>query len=334
VRRADYITQAEQGERAAGLTRRSGARCRPGTHHTVAVESLREGGFRALDDRQTTKSRVKKRCFVTPKFVETALDQNANTRVRIAFFFLFVFIVALSTGAYFFDLSKLQESIAVRESQTALQGIAEASQINQALRQHPSNKILLIIAMAMKAAAETAAVTDALSAEVEPPSLSKSLDLATASRSDLEALGRDLKKAEANATAFMPRYVALLKNERNKVESYALSLHVEKDTVSRLLEQLDKRHAQMTDFTAQLLAARADYYRAYTSYVAVLVGESGGYKVVNGQFIFPFQRTVDRYNVAAHAMTVGAKRVAELTDERKTLTQSQQQVWEQFVDRK
>jgi hypothetical protein len=43
---------------------------------------------------------------------------------------------------------------------------------------------------------------------------------------------------------------------------------------------------------------------------------------------------VDRYNLAAHAMTIGAKRVAELTDERKNLTQSQQQGWEQFVDRK
>jgi hypothetical protein len=334
VRQADYSAQVEQGakrRRADTALRNSLSSTKPSYPYGRKPEG---GGFRAVDNRQTTKSRVKNTLLREAQIVETPLDQNANTRVRIAFFFLFIFIVALSVGAYFFDLSKLQENIAVRESQTALQGIAEASQINQALRQHPSNKILQMIAMAMKAAAETAVATESLSAEVEPPSLSKSLDLATASRSDLEALGRNLKTAEANATTFMPRYVALLKSERNKVEGYALSLHVEKDTVSRFLEQLDKRHAQMTHFTAQLLAARADYYRAYASYVAVLVGESGAYKVVNGQFIFPFQRTVDRYNVAAHAMTVGAKRVAELTDERKNLTQSQQQGWEQFVDRK
>jgi hypothetical protein len=256
-------------------------------------------------------------------------------RVRIAFLFLFIFIVALSVGAYFLaDFDKIQHGIAVRETQTALQGIADANQIDQALRRHPSNKILQIIAVATKAAGATGVATESLSAEIEPPSVSKSLDLGTASRSDLEALVRDLKTAEANTTTFMPRYVALLKTERNKVESYALSLHVEKDTVSRFLEQLDKRHAKITDFTSQLLAARADYYRAYASYVAILVGEFGAYKLVNGQFIFPFQRTVDRYNVAAHAMTVGAKRVADLVDERKSLTQSQQHGWEQFVDRK
>jgi hypothetical protein len=256
-------------------------------------------------------------------------------RVRIAFFFLFVFVVALSVGAYFLaDFGKLQDSIAVRESQTALQGIADANQIDQALRRHPTNKILQIIAVATKAAGETGVGIESLSAEVEPPSVSKSLDLGRASRSDLEALVRDLKTAEANARKFMPRYVALLKTERNKVESHALALHVEKDTVRRFLDQLDNRHAKMADFTSQLMAARADYYRAYGGYVAILIGEFGAYKVVNGQFIFPFQRTVDRYNVAAHAMTVGAKRVAELVDEGKNLTKLQQDGWGQFVDSK
>jgi hypothetical protein len=42
---------------------------------------------------------------------------------------------------------------------------------------------------------------------------------------------------------------------------------------------------------------------------------------------------VVRYNVAAHAMTVAAKRVAELQEERKSLT-SQQEGWEQFVNGK
>ena len=79
---------------------------------------------------------------------------------------------------------------------------------------------------------------------------------------------------------------------------------------------------------------RADYYRAYESYVAVLVREFGSYKIVNGQFIFPLQRTADRYNVAANAMTAAAKRVAELEEERKTLAPSQQEGWEQFVNGK
>src|SRR5712692_298079 len=262
-------------------------------------------------------------------------DRNAKTRVRIAFFFLFVFIIVYSVGAYFVpDLGKLRESIAAREGQTALQGITEPKQIDEVLRQHPSNKFLQMMAMATKATNETDAAIGKLSNEIEPPAISSDNNLGAASRSDLEALRRDLKTAEANATAFMPRYVALLKTERDNVEKYALSLHLGKDTIRRLLNDTDKRHAEITALTARMLSARADYYRAYENYVAVLVREFGAYKVVNGEFIFPFQHIVNRYNAAAEAMTVAAKRVAELEEERKRQLQSQQQGWLQLVNGK
>jgi len=262
-------------------------------------------------------------------------DPNANTRVRIAFLSLFVFMIVFSVGAYFVaDLGKLQQSIAARESQAALQGITDARQIDQALRQHPSNKLLQMIAMATKAADETNAAAEKLANEVEPPAISKDINLGAASRNDLEALRRNLKTAEANATAFMPRYIALLKTERDNVQKYALSLHMEKDAVSRLLDSVDRRHAEITAVTSRASSARADFYRAYENYVAVLIGEFGAYKVVNGQFIFPFQPTVNRYNVAADAMTVAAKRVAELEEERKSLLKSQQEGWEQLVNGK
>jgi hypothetical protein len=100
------------------------------------------------------------------------------------------------------------------------------------------------------------------------------------------------------------------------------------------LDDIDKRHAEITAFTSRMLSARADFYRAYGNYVAVLVAESGSYKVVDGQFMFHLQRTVDRYNVAAHAMTAATKRVAELEEERKSLLKSQQAGWAQFVSGK
>jgi hypothetical protein len=259
-------------------------------------------------------------------------DRNANRRAGIAFVFLFVFMIVFSVVAYFVpDLGGRQESIAAREGQAALQGVTDPGQIDEALRQHPSNKFLQMVAMATRAANETSAAVEKLSAEVEPPAVAKQNNLAAASRSDLEALRRDLKTAEANATALMPRYIALLKTERDNVEKYALSLRAGKDTVGRLLDNVDRRHADITALTSSMLTARADFYRAYDNYVAVLVGEFGAYKVVNGQFIFPFQRTVDRYNVAANAMTVASKRVAELEETRKALLKSQQQGWEPFV---
>jgi cell division septum initiation protein DivIVA len=259
-------------------------------------------------------------------------NPRAKTRVRIAFLFLFLFLIVFSIGAYFVaDLSKLQERIAARESEAVLQGITDPGQIDDALRQHPANKFLQLMAAATRAANDTGAATEKLANEVEPPAISKAGNLGAASRSELEALRRDLNTAEANATALMPRTSALLKTERADVEKYALSLHLEKDTVSRFLDSLDRRQAETAAFTSRMSSARADYYRAYERYVGVLIAEFGAYKVVNGQFIFPFQLTVNRYNAAVDAMTAAARRVTELDEERKSLLKSQASEWLQFI---
>lgn len=256
-------------------------------------------------------------------------DSNAKWRVRIAFLLLFI---VFSAGAYFVsDLSRLQDGGAARDSQAALQGISNPRQIDEALAQHPSNKFLRLTAMAIKAANDTHSAAEALSKEVEPPAIRGIGNPAAASRAELEALRRDLKTAEANATAFMPRFLALLKAERDTVEKQALSLRAGNETTARLLDTIDKRHAEFAALVSRLLSARAELYRAYGDYVAILVAESGTYKVVDGQFIFPLQRTVDRYNAAARAMTEATKRVVELEEERKRLLHSQQEGWVQFV---
>ena len=259
-------------------------------------------------------------------------DPKTKWRVRIALLSLFVFAAVASVGAFVVaDLGKLQDNIAARESQAALQGITDFNQIDAALRRHPTNKFLRIITMATRAADETNAAIEKLSGEIEPAEISKTGNLGAAGRSDLEALRRDLKMAETNATTFAPRAAAVLQAERDTIEKYALSLHLEKDYSRSLLEHTDKRHAEMAAFASSLSSARADFYRAYQKYVGVLVGEFGSYKVVGGQFIFPLQRTVDRYNVAAQAMTSAARHVTELDEEGKRLQASQQARWFQFV---
>jgi hypothetical protein len=255
-------------------------------------------------------------------------DPNTKWRVRIAFLSLSAVFAA---GAYFVaDMNKLQDNISTRESRVALQGITDVGQIEEVLKQHPSNKFLQVMAMATRAADETGAAAEKLSDEIGPPSVSKEVNFGAASRADLEALQRDLKTAQANAAAFMPRFSALLKAERDEVKRYAL-WQLNGDTVTALLDIVDKRHADITALMSRLMAARADSYRAYENYVALLAGEFGKYKVVNGQLIFPVQRTVERYNVAANAMTAAAKRVAELQAERKILLKSGQERWVQFV---
>jgi hypothetical protein len=265
--------------------------------------------------------------------VKKPLGQKAKTRVRIAFFCLFVFMIALSVGAYFVvKLSKLHDSISAQESRAALQGITAPEQIDEALKKHPSNKFLQMIAMATRASLETSAAAEKLTNQLDPPAISKNINFGTTSRGDLEALRGDLKAAETNATASMPRYIALVKAERDKVENYALSLHMDKQTIGRFMNVVDKRLAKTTALTSEMLSARADFYRAYGKYVAVLVGEFGAYKVVNGEFRFPLQPAATRYNAAAAALTAAAKRVAELEQERIQLMQSQHEGWEKFVN--
>jgi hypothetical protein len=269
--------------------------------------------------------------------VEIPSESNSSSRVRttVAFIFLFVSVAVLSVGAYFVvHLGKLQEGLAAREAESELRGITDPGQIDEALRRHPSNKFLQLMAMANKAAQETRAANEKLTSEIEPPALSKEINLGKASRNELEALRSVLKTAQANATTFQPRYAELLKSERDRMENYARSLHFENDTARNFLEGLDKRQSKIMTFLSRMLAGRADYYRAYENYVAVLIGEFGSYKIVNGQFMFPFQRTADRYNTAASAMTAAAKRVAELEEERKAMTLSPQEEWERLVDGK
>lgn len=258
-------------------------------------------------------------------------DPNAKWRVRIAFLSLFAVFAA---GSYFVtDLRRLQEGMLVRARQAASQAATDPKQIDTALRSQPQGRLLQTIAMATTAAGETDAAIDKLSSDIVPSGVSRPINLGTASREDLEALRRDLKTAEASATTSLPQYAALLKAEREGIETFARS-HGEKDAIGRLLQSIDKRHAETTALMSSLLSARAEFYRAYDNYVAVLVREFGTYKVVDGQFVFPFQLAVNRYNAAAQAMNAAAAHVAELEQERKRLQTSQQERWTLLVSGK
>ena len=83
-----------------------------------------------------------------------------------------------------------------------------------------------------------------------------------------------------------------------------------------------------------MLSARADYYRAYEKYMALLSSEFGSFKVVGGQFIFPLHRTVERYNAAAQAMTSAASRVTELETDMNKQNQALPEEWIQLTGAK
>ena len=253
----------------------------------------------------------------------------STARVRIAFLFMFGL---LGVTAYFAtDLSKFQYRASTEEALKTLQGVTDPSQLEDSLRQHPSNNVLRLMAKATKAANDTKGAIDRLSAEIEPAALSKEINFSSASRNDLEAFRSNLRTAEANAAAFLPRYVSIFKAEHDQVESASLSLHVPAETANKVLDGLAHRHTNTLSAIAAILSARADYYRAYEKYLALLSSEFGSFKVVDGQLIFPLPRTVERYNVAAQAMTSAAKRVNNLETDLKKQNQPLPEEWIQLT---
>ena len=267
--------------------------------------------------------------------MKTFSDQKADTRRRPALVLLLlcVFVIAcLGLGYYVGDLSKFQTVNSAKESQTALRGVSDPEQLDRLLRQYPSNKMLKMVALANKDSVEIVAAARRLLNDAEPRDFLKPVDLSAYSRGDLDTLRRDVKTAQSNAATVTPRYIALLNDERARLENDTRSLDVENGTVSEFMTMIDEQHAEMITLASKVLAARAEYYNAYEQCVAVLVRAFGIYKVANGQVIFPFQSTADSFNRAVTALEATAKRIAELEDERTTLRRSQPNRWKTFVD--
>ncbi len=267
--------------------------------------------------------------------MKASSDQKARTPRRLALVLslLCVFVITcLGVGYYVGDLTKFQTVNSAKESQTALRGVNDPEQLDRVLKQYPSNIMLKMVALASKDSVEIDAAARKLLNDAEPRDLSKPIDLSAYGRSDLDALRRDVKTAQSNAATVIPRYVALVNDERAKLENDARSLDVENGTISEFMTIIDAQHAEMMTLASSVLAARSEYYNAYERCVAVLVREFGIYKVTNGQVIFPVQSTADSYNRAAVAMDAAAKRFADLEAERTTLRRSQLNRWKIFVD--
>jgi hypothetical protein len=241
-----------------------------------------------------------------------AIDPMSQRSARILIAIVSVLVLLTVAASLSFDLGKYQQHLSTQEGQAALQGIGNPSQLESALKAHPSNSILRLMSKATSITNDTKGAIDQLSAQIEPAQLSKEPNFGSATRDELDSFRRNLKTAEANARAFLPRYAAIFKSERAQIEAATVSLHVPKEIASQVLDGVAQRQAKALDAISRTLSARADYYSAYDKYVAFLSSELWSFKVVAGQFIFPLQRTVERYNAAAQAMTSAAKLVAEL----------------------
>lgn len=262
----------------------------------------------------------------------TAWDRKESKPGRLPLILLGVFAAAGFAALLFVgDLARYQEAAMVGESKAALRDVNDLQQLDQALKQYPANRILKLVSLAKEEAASLDAAMRKAAEEAEPAALAKPLNLATANRSDLDAIRRDLKTADSNVAAVKSRSEALTKARRNELEKSARALGVENATVARFLAAVDEQHAEIAALNARALAARVEYLAAYEKSVALLVREFGSYKVTNGQFIFRLQPTADSYNAASTAMAAATKRLADLEEERGTFQQAQLKRWKNFV---
>src|SRR6476646_6840823 len=92
--------------------------------------------------------------------VPTFSDRSSRL---LAVFILCTFMIVCFGALYFVgNLARFQDAISVREGQAALGRVNDPEQLDQVLKQYPSNKILKIIALAKRDSVEMDTVTRGL----------------------------------------------------------------------------------------------------------------------------------------------------------------------------
>ncbi|MGE0285568.1 MAG: hypothetical protein AB7I42_05205 [Bradyrhizobium sp.] len=259
-------------------------------------------------------------------------DRRKSIGGRLPMILLGVFAAACLVALVFLgDLARYQESAMIAESQAALRDVSDSAELDRAIRRHPANRILKLVALAEAKSAEIDAAVRRMLDDAGPATLAKPVNLAASSRADLEALRGDLMTAERNVAALAPGINDLVKTSRAELQTAARVLRVENSTIARFMAAIDELNAEWTALAGKIAAARGAYYSAYDKCAALLIRESGSYKVTDGQLIFRLQPTADSYNAASAAMAAAVKSTAELEAETNALRRSQLERWKKFV---
>ena len=247
------------------------------------------------------------------KTATTTIESKQKAQRRLVAF-LIVLVIAIFVGAIFTNFI-----------------YDDPSQIDQALKTHPSNSFLKLVTGANKIGEETSRAIARWSHETEPSAIAKDTSFATATRADLQAYLRNFKTAEAKTVVAMPRFVAILKKERAEMESLSRSLNISDSTRRDFLSGVDQRHARYSAFNSNMLAARGELYRAFQNYVTFLMWQYGKYKVEpNGQFRFDDRLALDWFNATVNALNVATKKVNELDVEQQQMEQSGPKEWDRI----
>jgi hypothetical protein len=177
----------------------------------------------------------------------------------------------------------------------ALKDISDPAQIDKALRQNPSNIYLRVMAKAAEASQETDRRIKRLLEELASSSLSSDINFSTATRAELEALLRDVKQAEQNASTALSRYDVILKAERGDVQEFARSVIGDGEFTRSILAKIDSRRPKSRAVVSRIITANRDMYGALREIISIMIDQYGSMTVgKNGKFLFANQTLIDR----------------------------------------
>lgn len=251
--------------------------------------------------------------------------------------YTFGVVLALSTIVIISHKGQLiLATLDVNEGFKLMQGVpyGDETQLEKLSQAHPSNNFLKLYLEAFKAGNKSARSAAKLTQQIEPPEMandSKRIDEATATRAQLEAYRHDLKTAEQNADAAMPRFLEIVNVERARVERFGLSLGIEKSVLRGLLAGMDNKNARAVAFSSKMITARAEYFRALGNSLDILIEQYGNFQVQNDHTVFANQSIADRYNATIREVDAATQHLAALDEERKRLLNYQQTGWQTFL---
>ncbi len=244
--------------------------------------------------------------------------------------------LVLGLGAAIIGLSNVRSifhSTAVKNDTSELQQIGNQSRPDK-VPADPSSAFVQLTDAAYKASSETGRVAQKLFNSIEPPGLARRINYGSASQAELQQFRNDLQTAENNATAIKPRYLNLLKEERDTIETQVKKLGLDDQMMQNLRNAIDNQIERSATFNSELLSAQVEFYHALGKAVDILIGQFGAYKLQpNGQFSFVNPGIADQFAVVAKKINDAQQRLSELQSRRRQMAQQAQEGWQNVFSR-
>jgi hypothetical protein len=202
--------------------------------------------------------------------------------------------------------------------------------IQNAAREHPSNRSVRLMADVARVAQETQKRVEQLFAGIEPARLAQEPDLPTASKAQLIEYRDDLRAAEANSKTAVSKFTELLAEEQGALQT-SLASYQTAGVVSATLKGVERRHVVAREFGARRLGALTELYASYGRLLDVLIREHGRVQFTGDAARFDNDKAVADWNAAAADLAAARERAEQTEREGENLKQQYERRLKDFL---